>query len=617
MEAALPAAARGMDRPCFVSSVTDDLGESLVEVRVFSRWRQTEERARIWARLPEARAVVTKGTGKGSGTAAALFRASVAAQPWTSAPAGRGDSTISMESASATAGVTGPESLAVGARLGGRYRILRFIARGAVGEVYAAYDEELGTSVALKVLRAERCEDGLTLTRFRREVLLTRALAHPGVCRVFDLGVHDADDGRRLLFLTMELLAGDTLAQRLQRSGRLDAAAGLALAEKLASALAAAHAVGIIHRDLKPANIILVADERAPGGERVVITDFGLARRIPLGTRTGTVTVRGGRETDAGSAGGGGEGEGRAESCLGSGDGGDVRATATGALVGSPAYMSPEQVAGHDLGPAADIYSLGVVLFEAMTGRLPFEGESLLAMVASRLERDAPAARSVRPDLDPRWDAALARCLIRDPAGRFARVEDVPRAVAAAIELRRPRRWRRAVAAAVAATVGVAVGAAMLIGPMVRRDQVAPAIAAAAQVASAELAPRVLVLPLRNLSGREETSWLADAVAEILATEVSGPIADDDELDYQLAGSVIAIGPASAPRVRVELRLLEIDGGAVVARVGGGGAEEDLFAIASQLGAEIRKRMASPELSARRTWKSAIVMSAETRDGSR
>ncbi|HTE53957.1 MAG TPA: serine/threonine-protein kinase [Kofleriaceae bacterium] len=390
------------------------------------------------------------------------------------ASAGRGDSTITVRAAS-SAEVGREHGLAVGELVGGRYRILRFIARGAVGEVYAAFDEDLGSTVALKALRAERVRDGLSLCRFRREVLLTRALAHPGVCRIFDLGAHESPSGERIPFLTMELLAGETLASRLER-GPLGLDHALALAEKLASAVGAAHAAGIIHRDLKPANIMLVPDASARGGERVVIMDFGLARRIAAGQVEGN---RGGGRGEGGTgrAGGGGGGEGEADPVRLGGEGDDARATATGALVGSPAYMAPEQVAGLALGPGADIYSLGVVLFEAVTGRLPFEADSLIALISARLERDAPAAGGVRPGLDARWDDAIARCLDRDPARRFARAEDVPRAIAAGLEGVGPaarRRWPgrhgwRRPAAAAAAGVALALAVALFGAPAGRQ----------------------------------------------------------------------------------------------------------------------------------------------------
>jgi serine/threonine protein kinase len=313
---------------------------------------------------------------------------------------------------------------AVGDRIGGRYRVVGFVASGAMGEVYAAEDNELGALVALKTLRIERADHPRTLARFRREVLLARELTHPGICRIFDLGLHEGERGR-LLFLTMELLAGETLASRLRRIGRMRVSDALALAEKLVAALSVAHAAGVVHRDLKPANIVLVPDERG-SGERVVITDFGLARRAHeagAGARARALAAgsNSAREADADQT--------FDEEAAGVSPAADEGVTATGALLGSPAYMAPEQVTGRSIGPAADLYSLGVVLFEAVTGRLPFEGDSPLAVATMRLEGAAPRATSLRPSLDPRWDAALARCLAREPDDRFASAGELLRAL--------------------------------------------------------------------------------------------------------------------------------------------------------------------------------------------
>jgi eukaryotic-like serine/threonine-protein kinase len=509
-------------------------------------------------------------------------------------------------------------AFAAGDRIGGRYRIVRFLAGGAMGEVYAAEDGELGAIVALKTVRSERAANEAALARFRREVLLARELTHPGICRIFDIGVHEGAAGR-LLFFTMELLAGETLAQRLQR-GRLAPSAARALADKLAAALAVAHASGVIHRDLKPANIMLVPDERAPGGERVVITDFGLARRTVDGEEASTGQARG-------EVGG--------------------RATATGVLLGSPAYMAPEQVRGGRIGPAADIYALGVVLFEVVTGRLPFGGDSPLEVAGARLERDAPRALSIVPDLDPRWDEVLARCLARDPARRFARVEEIPRALdsvssepstsagdappsqpaglATATALARGRGWRRA-AAVVALLAAGAGGWAVLRG----RDEPAdrdPGQGALAPTSNAPVAPLLAVVPLRNLSGRPESAWLGTAVAEMLGTELGagerlrvvpgeavaaaarahGVALDGFELrtaalgqalaaDYVVTGSVVAVGEVRAPRVRIELRVSR-GAGAPVAQLGADGAEAELFDIIARLGADVRARLGKEALS--------------------
>ncbi|HEX9105220.1 MAG TPA: serine/threonine-protein kinase, partial [Polyangia bacterium] len=235
-------------------------------------------------------------------------------------------------------------SLAPETRIAGRYRIVRFLARGGMGEVYEAEDLELGVRIALKTLRTLAGSDGSSesraIDRFKREVQLARKVTHANVCRIFDLGVDAAGDARTV-FLTMELVDGESLADRLER-GRLAPAEALPLLQQMADALAAAHAAGIIHRDFKSSNVMIV-----DGGKRAVVTDFGLARP---------------RERhDDGSL------------------------SQENALIGSPKYMAPEQVEGLALTPAADIYALGVVAFEMATGRLPFVGETPLATALKRL----------------------------------------------------------------------------------------------------------------------------------------------------------------------------------------------------------------------------------------
>jgi serine/threonine protein kinase len=191
------------------------------------------------------------------------------------------------------------ERLSEGRLLAGRWRIVRFIAAGGMGEVYEAEDATLGERVALKTIRGDVASDPRAVERFKREVLLARKVAHPNVCRLFELGT---DGG--LLFFTRELLEGETLAARIAARGRLAVDEARPIATLLCAALEAAHAAGIVHRDLKATNVILV-------GQRVVVTDFGLARAL------------GGGASDAGQ-----------------------QSSMTGAFVGTPAYMAPEQVEG-------------------------------------------------------------------------------------------------------------------------------------------------------------------------------------------------------------------------------------------------------------------------------
>ncbi|HZI14173.1 MAG TPA: serine/threonine-protein kinase, partial [Myxococcus sp.] len=225
-------------------------------------------------------------------------------------------------------------TLASGDMVAGRYRVLRFIAEGAMGEVYEVEDLTLRERVALKLIRPELASQPRALERFTRELLLARRVTHPGVCRVFDLGRHlgAGPDGaaREVVFLTMELLAGRTLREHLAQRGRLAPGEVLELARQLAAALDAAHAAQVIHRDFKSGNVMLVPGAGPRGGTRVVVTDFGLARGEVL-QEDGSVSQE-------------------------------------SYFQGSPAYMSPEQVEGRPLSLASDLYSFGVVLFELVTG---------------------------------------------------------------------------------------------------------------------------------------------------------------------------------------------------------------------------------------------------------
>ncbi len=285
--------------------------------------------------------------------------------------------------------LAGPDvaRFAPGERVAGRYLVHALLGRGGMGEVYEATDEELSITVALKTLRLAGDSEA-ELQRLKLEGLLARAVWHPNVCRVYDLGRHVAVDGA-VWVLTMERLHGLTLAERLRR-GRLPLDQALPLAKQMAAGLEAAHQAGVVHRDFKPGNVMMVERD---GGELAVVTDFGTARAAP---RMGLEDSQNG----------------------------------SGAIHGTAAYMAPEQVRGEEDGPAADLYALGVVLFEMVTGRLPFTGGTSLDVARMRLEGDPPSARSVVPDLEERWDAVIRRCMAREPRHRFGRAMEVARALA-------------------------------------------------------------------------------------------------------------------------------------------------------------------------------------------
>ena len=267
--------------------------------------------------------------------------------------------------------------------LKGRFRILRFVGKGGMGEVYEAADQELGGHVALKTLRPELNADPEFLSRFRREVQLARQVTHPNICRVFDVG-HEIRQGHGMAFLTMEFLDGDTLATLLRRRGRLPLAEALPLVRQMAAGLTALHEKGIIHRDFKPGNVLVTLS--STGGPRAVISDFGLARAM---------------EQEPSSL------------------------SRAGQVLGTPDYMAPEQLLGEPVTTATDIYALGLVMYEMVTGAKAFPGGRPLENAVQRVVEKPAPPRSHSAEISAEWNAVTLRCLARDPADRPASAMDV------------------------------------------------------------------------------------------------------------------------------------------------------------------------------------------------
>jgi hypothetical protein len=258
-----------------------------------------------------------------------------------------------------------------GTVLAERYRIVALLGRGGMGEVYRAEDLKLGNVVALKFLPASLQKDATALAGFHAEVRNARQVSHPNVCRVYDIG---EVDGKH--FLTMEYIDGEDLASLLRRIGRLPGDKAIETAYQICAGLAAAHDCGLLHRDLKPANIML------DGRGRVRITDFGLA--------------------------------------LSSDD-----ATGRSETAGTPAYMAPEQIGKGEASVRSDIYSLGLVLYELFTGRLPYQATTPTEWRRAHLESSPRTPSSVVKDIDPVVEKAILRCLQKDPAQRPSSVRQV------------------------------------------------------------------------------------------------------------------------------------------------------------------------------------------------
>jgi eukaryotic-like serine/threonine-protein kinase len=252
--------------------------------------------------------------------------------------------------------------------LGDRYRLEASIGSGGMAQVFRGQDTTLDRQVAIKILAPQFARDPSFVERFRREAQAAARLNHPNIVNVYDTGV-DGDTN----YIVMEYVEGRTLAEYLARGGTLASRKAAEIAEKVAEALAAAHAQGVIHRDIKPANIMVTRDGR------VKVMDFGIARLV-----AGPDTVE-----------------------------------QTAAVLGTAAYLSPEQAQGQTVDARSDLYSLGIVLYEMVTGKPPFTGDSAMAVAYKHVQETPLPPSSLNADVPPRLDAVVMRALAKNPANRY------------------------------------------------------------------------------------------------------------------------------------------------------------------------------------------------------
>src|SRR5882672_12577117 len=268
-----------------------------------------------------------------------------------------------------SAGVAaGSDTLDIGTVLAGRYEIIQLLGRGGMGAVYKARDKELDRVVALKLIRPELAKNPEVLRRFKQELILARQVTHKNVIRIFDLGQSDG-----IKFITMDFVEGQDLRSLLLEKNKLAPEQAARIMLQICRALEAAHAEGVIHRDLKPQNIMLDASGR------ILVMDFGIARSAYL-----------------------------------------PGMTQTGALIGTPEYMSPEQGKGEKLDERSDLFSLGIICYELVTGQSPFYSETPLATLWKRMQEKAKPLCEVDPSIPKPLSDIIDKAMEIEPADRFA-----------------------------------------------------------------------------------------------------------------------------------------------------------------------------------------------------
>lgn len=456
-----------------------------------------------------------------------------------------------------------------------RFRILRFIARGGMGEVYEALDIELKQKVALKTVRSVLLADVQSLERFRQEIVVAKRITHPNVCRTYDLFRHESgvDPASDVLVVSMELLAGQTLDGLLKEKEKLSSSEALPLVKQMIAGLAAAHEAGVVHRDFKSNNVMLVPPASGSGALRVVVSDFGLAHSL---------------------------------------EGGEFALTRTGEMLGTPAYMAPEQVTGKEITPATDIYSLGIVMFEMVTGRLPFSGKNWQEVAHARLEQSPPSPKSLQPDLNDDWSLVIRKCMQTTPADRYTSVADVEKALVGEIETVLPRP-RKKLQRLLAASIGMLLVAALGVFIGVKFPGLLPW----------GESPSVTVLGFKNISGDRAFDTWGDQFRTNLGTTLDvkpiryvtsrdmdgfwkpqspSEMSEEPSPDfltrlhkhgcrYAVYGTYMVVGAAGVHKILWNIRLIDTKTGQSLGSVTRNPTESELTDVVSGAGEEVREKL--------------------------
>ena len=453
--------------------------------------------------------------------------------------------------------------------IGERFVILGLVGSGGMGTVYRARDTELGDVVALKMLHAAASASPERLELFRREVRLARRVTHPNVARTHDIGVHGAEK-----FLTMEFIDGEPLSAVLRRDKLLPLERITHIFGSICAGLEAAHAVGVVHRDLKPDNVLLSR------GGRVVITDFGIA------------------DLTAEAAPGGGQ---------------------PGAF-GTPAYMAPEQIQRRSNDARTDIYGLGVMLYEMLTGELPWRGDDDAVALAARLEHAAPDPRHRRPDVPPALAALVVQCTAPDPAQR-------PQRVARVVELLALPGAAAAAGLAAERERDGTLPPPLATGSAERFLSPADLVAAAQDARARDQRTTVAVLPFRNAGAPVDDHWaegFTDDLIETLsllerlkvlsrgaAARFRGDSLDPREVGHRLDVEVVVEGSVRrhGTTLRVVVRVVSVADGFQIWACRFDRPDSDLLAIADEAATEIAGALLSrPPLPVRTALRDPVAL---------
>jgi len=449
-------------------------------------------------------------------------------------------------------------SINTGTDFGPRYHVESLLGSGGMGKVYKARDRELERTVALKVLRPDLMTDPMALQRFKHELLLASSISHPNILRIHDLGEY-----KGIKFISMAYVDGGDLTAVLRKEGRLPLERVLNIMRQLAAALSAAHGVNVVHRDLKPQNILMGS------ADHIYVTDFGIAKTL---------------ESDRTSV------------------------TRTGAVLGTPLYMSPEQVEGKPLDHRSDLYTYGLILYEMLTGVLPFSGDTTFQLMYQRVHQLPKRPELVIPDLPPYLSRICLKCLEKDPAKRYQSASEIlvdlefkhapthTRTVQITLPAIPKKVWLLSASAVVVLLAG------SLAIPQVRDFVFRPKAAEPTSgIPSLQRGKFVAVLPMRILGDQSSLNYVAEGLTEALSAKLfqlhdmhatsaaevqkAKPGNSLNDVARQLGVNLVVSGTiqGSGDKLRIVASLDDVAGGRRVWTQEFSGVQQDILTLEDQI----------------------------------